>query len=257
MANIMDGRIALIMEGSPTALIFPINIFSFFQSPDDYNSRWIVGSFIRFIRTVGFLIAILLPPFYIAVFSFHPEIIPDSLLLTVKSSVNDLPFSPLIEALIMTATLELIREAGIRLPSPIGQTIGIVGGIVIGQAVVQAGLISNIMIIVVGLTAISSYVIPSNEMSSAVRICSYPLMFLSTTFGFIGISFGMMVLAFHLCTLESFGMPYFAPFAPLKLKDFKDSLIRLPLWKQNTRPSDSHAQKQAKQGKSRGWAKDE
>lgn len=256
VANIMEGRVAIIMDGSPTALIFPVNIFSFFQSPDDFNSRWITGSLIRFLRMIGSVIAIILPSFYIAIFTFHSEVIPNNLLMTVKASVNNLPFSPFIEALIMTLTIELIREAGIRLPSPIGQTIGIVGGIVIGQAVVQAGLISNIMIIVVGITAISSYVIPSNEMSSAIRLCSFPLMFLSSLFGFIGISFGLIALVIHLCSLESFGMPYFFPVAPLKFKGLKDAYIRLPLWMQNDRPADSHAQKQVKQHASRGWADD-
>lgn len=251
MAHLMEGRVALVSEGSPTVLIAPITFFAFYQSPDDYNSRWISGTYIRIIRIVSFIIAVGLPSFYIAVIGFHFEVIPDDLVLPIKSAVTHIAYSPILEALVMVLTIELIREAGMRLPSPIGQTIGIVGGLVIGDAVVQAGLISNIMVIIVALTAISSFVVPSNEMSTALRVLTYPLMIMAATFGFVGIVYGFMFILVHLCRLESFGTPYFAPIAPFHLKDIKDTFLRLPLWKQNTRPQDAQPQRVKRQDKTK------
>ncbi len=157
------------------------------QSVDDYNVHFVLGSFFRLIRTIALLISILLPSLYISLVAFHFEIIPQPLIISVKSSLQNIPYPPLVEALIMEFTIELIREAGLRLPAPIGQTIGIVGGLVIGEAVVNAGLVSNIMIIVVAVTAISSFVIPSPEMGSVVRLSRFPLMLSAATFGLIGV----------------------------------------------------------------------
>ncbi len=253
MANLLEGRIAVFAHGSPTALILPITFFAFYQSPDDYNSRWMIGTFYRIIRLISFIIAIILPAFYIAVTAFHFEVIPPDLVLIVKGSIDRIPYPPLIEAFILEIIIELIREAGIRLPTSIGQTIAIVGGLVIGDAIVKAGLVSNIMIIVVALTSIASFVVPSNEMNASITLLRFPFMILASFLGFIGITFGMVVLGVHLCKLESFGIPYFAPLAPLKISDLKDTFVRLPVWKFNTRPLDSHAKKIKQQGISRKW----
>ncbi|MGP4081452.1 spore germination protein [Pseudalkalibacillus sp. R45] len=255
--NIMEGRVALLMEGSPTALIMPVTFFSFYQSPDDYNSRWIVGTFLRALRLASFIIAIGLPALYIALVSFNMEVIPIELIFSVKESLEFIPFPPLIEAFIMQLTLELLREAAVRLPSPISQTIGIVGGLVIGTAVVQANLISNVMLIVVAITGIASFVVPSNEMTTTLRLLGFPLMILASLFGVVGIVFGMMVLLIHLCRMEPFGHPYFAPFAPFHLKDIKDTVIRLPRWVLNTRPYDARPQHYRQVWESRRWKKDE
>lgn len=246
-ANLIEGRIAIFMDGTPTVLIAPINFFSFYQSPDDYNSRAYIGTFIRLIRLFSFLIAITLPAIYIAVIGFHFEIMPEKLVVTVKGSVDNIPYPPLIEALLMELTIELIREAGIRLPSAIGPTISIVGGLVIGDAIVKAGLISNTMIVIVATTAIASYVVPSNEMSSTVRLLRFPMMIAAATFGFVGIVLGLMTLLIHLCKLESFGAPYLAPIAPFRWQDLKDSIIRAPLWKMKNRPLDSHPKEMKQQ----------
>ncbi|WJH35313.1 spore germination protein [Paenibacillus sp. CC-CFT747] len=173
-SNLMEGRIVLLMNGSPVGLIFPISFLSLYQSPDDYNNRWLVGSFFRMIRLFSFVTAITLPSLYIAVVSFHFEVIPNELLFPLKSSVQDIPFPPLVEAIIMELTIDLIREAGVRLPTSIGQTIAIVGGLVIGDAVVKAGLVSNITIIVVALTAIASFAVPSSDLSGTLRILRFP-----------------------------------------------------------------------------------
>ncbi|WP_347548537.1 spore germination protein [Pseudalkalibacillus hwajinpoensis] len=256
IANLLEGRVAVIVEGSPTTLILPITFFAFYQTPDDYNGRWLAGSYLRLIRLMSFVIAIALPGFYIGVIGFHFEVIPDDLVLPIKASIVDIAFPPIVEALAMVITIELIREAGIRLPSPVGQTIGIVGGLIIGDAVVRAGLISNVMIVIIAVTAIASFVVPSNEMSTTVRILTYPILISASLFGFIGIVFTLMIILIHLCKLESFGSPYFAPLAPLRWKEIKDAMIRVPVWKMNERPSDTQVEEIQRQGKTRGWKKD-
>ncbi|SUA98784.1 spore germination protein GerKA [Paenibacillus thiaminolyticus] len=151
----------------------------------------------------------------------------------------------------MELTIELLREAGIRLPGPVGQTIGIVGGLVIGDAVVKAGLVSNAMIIVVALTAIASFVVPSHEMSASVRMLRFPVMIAASLFGFMGIVFSLLIILIHLCKLESFGTPYFAPVAPFRWKDWKDTIIRLPQWMLNQRSNDPAPQKLVQERPSR------
>lgn len=256
-ANLMEGRIALFTEGTPTVLIIPVTFFSFYQSPDDYNSRSYVGTFIRVIRLFSFMIAITLPAIYIAVVGYHFEVLPYQLVITVKGSIDKIPYTPLIEALIMELTIELIREAGIRLPSAIGPTISIVGGLVIGDAIVKAGLVSNPMIVVVAMTAIACYVVPSNEMSSAIRLLRFPMMIAAAMLGFVGIVFGLMALLIHLCKLESFGAAYFAPIAPFRWKDIKDALVRVPIWRMDSRPLDPHPDKMKQQSASREWEKND
>ncbi|WP_314591047.1 spore germination protein [Paenibacillus terrigena] len=256
-AHLMEGRVVILADGDPSALILPVTFFAFYQSPDDYHSRWIAGSFVRLIRLVSFIIASLIPALYIAVIGFHPEILPENLIFSVKSSIDRIPFPPIVEALIMQLTLEVLREAGVRLPSRVGQTIGIVGGLVIGESVVRAGLISYPMVIVVALTAISSFVAPSNEISIATRLLGFPLMILAAVFGLIGITFGMLFILIHLCKLECCGTPYFAPVMPLRMKDMKDTFVRFPIWSLNQRPHDPHPQKYVQERNSRGWKQDD
>nr|WP_028403400.1 spore germination protein [Ectobacillus panaciterrae] len=253
VSNLAEGRVAILADGDPTALIFPVTLFAFYQTPDDYHSRWIVGSFVRLIRLLSFLIAFQLPAFYIATVSFHPEILPVELIFTIKGTLSQVPFPPIIEAALMEVIFELLREAGIRLPSRVGQTIGIVGGLVIGDAIVRAGLVSYPMTIVVALTAIASFLVPSNEMSTAVRILRFPLMLAASIFGYLGISFGLMIISIHLTKLESFGTPYLAPLAPLRFKDMKDTFIRFPIWRMNQRPHDPHPQRMTQETVSRSW----
>jgi spore germination protein KA len=257
VSNLMEGRAALFTEGDPTAIVVPVSLFSFYQSPDDYHSRWMIGSFVRLIRLASFLIAFQLPALYIAIIAFHPEMLPSELVLTVKKSVERVPYPPIMEAFLMELTMELIREAGIRLPSRVGQTIGIVGGLVIGDAVVKAGLVSLPMVIVVSLTAISSYVVPSQEMSTTIRILRFPLMVATAMFGFIGMSFGLALILIHLCKLESFGTPYFSPIMPLRFRDLRDTFVRFPMWNLNQRPHSTKPQRYVQQRFSREWEKDD
>ncbi|BCB04320.1 spore germination protein [Bacillus sp. KH172YL63] len=257
VANLMEGRIALLMEGSPTALILPVSFFSFFQTSEDYNSRFFISSFLRMVRLVSFITTLCLPAFYIAVISYNYEVIPVEIIFSIKSSLEYLPFPPLIEAVIMQFTLELLREAAIRLPNPVAQTIGVVGGLVIGSAVVEANFVSNTMVIVVAITAISSFVIPSNELSTTLRILGFPLMVMASLFGFFGIVIGLMLTLIHMSKLKSLGHYYLYPIAPLDVKALKDTVIRVPIWFMKQRPKDLKALYNWKTTNPRGWKKND
>lgn len=239
-SNIMQGRFAIITDRSPIAIVGPVSIVSFLQSIDDYSTPWMVATFIRLLRYLAWFMAIFLPALYIAVISYNFEVIPLELILSIGESREKVPFPPLIEAMLMELTLEMLREAGIRLPGPIGQTVGVVGGIVIGQAAVQAGIVSNIMVIVVATTAIASFIIPNYNMSATVRLLRFPMMLIASLFGIVGLALAMMTLIAHLISLESMGSPYSTPFAPTQFSDWKDSFMRWPITKMITRPRGVH-----------------
>lgn len=246
-SQLLQGRVAIIVDRSPGVLIGPTTFLSFLQSPDDYGTRWLVASFLRILRFAGLFIAIFLPAFYIALLSYNYEVIPIKLILSIGETREKVPFPPLVEALLMELTLEMLREAGIRLPAPIGQTVGIVGGIVIGQAAVQAGIVSNIMVIIVAFTAIASFIIPNYDMASAVRFVRFPMMLLASMFGIVGIMVGLMAFIGHVITLRSFGTPYDDPFDTIHLGDWKDTIIRLPLWLMKSRPSSTKPKQMKRQ----------
>lgn len=229
VSYIMDGKIALLVDGSPSALVLPITFFAFYQSPDDYNNRWIVGSFNRIVRMIGFVFAISLPAIYIAIVSFHSEVLPIGILYSVKVAITYVPFPPIMEAITMQVILELLKEAAIRLHSSIAQTIGVVGGLVIGTAIVETHLISHTMIVVIGLTAISSFVTPISEFGTSLRVLGFSTILAATLFGFFGISIMLMFIFIHLCKLEMFGVPYFSPFGPFRAREgLRDMYIRYP-----------------------------
>ncbi|MFD4705864.1 spore germination protein [Gottfriedia sp. NPDC058432] len=255
ISNLFDGKIAVIVEGSPTVSIMPATFFMFFQTPDDYNGRVLVGSFLRIIRLFSFFLCITLPAVYISVISFGYEILPYELVTTIQNSIEFVPFSPFVEAIIMQLILELLREASIRLPSPIAQTIGIVGGLVIGTAIVEANLVSNPMTVVLAITAVASFVVPVHEMSFTLRLLSFPMIILASIYGFVGIIFGLTLIFIHIVKLESFGSPYFSPLAPIRIKDLKDTLIRVPNWKMKTRPTNAQPTDTIQSQGTKGWKK--
>ncbi|MFC5405276.1 spore germination protein [Cohnella soli] len=235
-AELMEGKVAILVDGTPHVLVVPALFISFLNSPEDYYQRWDISSLVRSLRFVGILIGLLGPSMYIAITTFHQEMIPTQLLISLASQREGTPFPAFVEALIMEVTFEILREAGIRMPRPIGQAVSIVGTLVIGQAAVEAGIVSAAMVIVVAITAISSFVVPATNMSISIRMLRFPLMVLAATFGLFGIIVGVIVLVLHLCSLRSFGVPYMSPFGPFNLKDQKDALIRLPQWAMTTRP---------------------
>ncbi|HBI26743.1 MAG TPA: spore germination protein, partial [Peptococcaceae bacterium] len=235
-ANLMDGKAGLMFDNTPFALIIPGTLTAQLQSPEDYYKRYWFSSWIRVLRWFALLTALLGPSLYIAIITFHQELLPTELLMTILVSREGVPFPGLIEALIMEVTFEILREAGLRLPSTFGQTISIVGAIVLGQAAISAGLASPGIVIVVAITAIASFVIPTQPLSNTIRILRFPFMILAASFGLIGIVIGFSLLTYHLCSLRSFGIPYLSPLAPLSFSDLKDTFIRAPIWKMRFRP---------------------
>ncbi|TGE39358.1 spore germination protein [Desulfosporosinus fructosivorans] len=233
-AKILEGRAAILVDGSPFALTVPMVFIESFQSAEDYYSRPYLASLIRIIRFLAYSISVLSPAAYVALTSFHQELIPTPLLFTMISAQKEVPFPAVIEAVIMGVIFEILREAGIRLPKAVGQAISIVGAIVIGEAAVSAGLIGQPMVIVVGLTALAGFVVPAQiDSGSLIRLI---LVILAGLMGGFGLMIGLLVVIVHLASLRSFGTPYLSPLAPLTFSDLKDVFIRAPLWAMLTRP---------------------
>ncbi|NQX62776.1 spore germination protein [Paenibacillus qinlingensis] len=228
VAHLMEGRVALLVDGCSFATILPVTFFMFFQAADDFNVRWWNGTFFRFLRLISVMIGIALPSVYISIVSNHFDILPIDLVFSLKASLENIPFNPLMEALFMLTVLELLREAAIRLPKSIASTLSIVGGLVIGSEVVNANLVSTTMIVVISLTAVASFSIPSHEMRLAIRLISFPIMIASSLLGFVGISFSFSLLFMHLSKLETFGVPYFYPFMPFNPRRILMALVQLP-----------------------------
>lgn len=228
VAALLDGKIIVMVNGSPTILICPVTFFEFFSSSEDYYHRSIFSTLIRLIRIGAFFIALLLPSTYIALSTFHSEMIPTVLLLAILDTREGIPFPAFIEALLMEFFFELLREAGIRLPRPIGSAVSIVGALVIGQAAIQAKIASPVMVIIVSLTGIASFALPQYNMGIALRILRFPLMVLAVSLGGFGVMAGILWILLHLCCLRSLGQPYFSPLAPLRIQQWRDVFIRIP-----------------------------
>lgn len=250
-AYLMEGKVVIGTSGSPDTIILPVTFWSFFQSTDDYQISWLLGSIFRILRICSFFITIGLPAFYVAVSAFNPQLLPINFVNTLQSSLKHVTFPPLFEALSMMMLLEILREATVRLASPVGQTIGVVGGIVIGTVVVQSNLVSNTMVIVAALTGLASFIIPSYEMSSAIRLLSYPALLLSSLFGLFGLAFFFMMICIHLCQMNTMGLPYYSP--PFSLSDMKDTLFRAPLWNLRKRPGETAQNNRIRMRNPRSW----
>ncbi|MEK5164091.1 spore germination protein [Paenibacillus sp. FSL R5-0527] len=235
-AAILQGKVIILLDGTPFALILPTTFVSLIQSPEDYYERWQIGTLIRTLRYVAVGISLILPSLYIALVSFHQGMIPSKLAFSIAAAREGVPFPAVVEAFLMELTLELLREAGVRLPKPIGQTIGIVGGLVIGDAAVQAGIVSPIMVIVVAVTAVSSFAIPSYSAGIAFRMLRFVTMIAAALFGLYGIVLSLIMLSIHLSRLQSFGIPYLTPIAPSFTQDWQDLIVRSPLMMLSKRP---------------------
>nr|WP_090856485.1 spore germination protein [Litchfieldia salsa] len=236
-AGLMEGKVAIFLDGTPFVLLAPLTFGENLQSPEDYYERWYIGSLIRILRYFCAFVALFLPSLYVALVSFHPGMIPSKLAFSISSTREGVPFPSLIEALFMELTMEILREAGVRLPKPIGQTVGIVGGLVIGEAAVSAGIVSPIMVIVVAVTAIATFVIPSYSFAISIRMLRFVFLIVAGIFGFYGIILVYIMVNIHLANLKSVGVPYTVPFAPSFYKDWKDLVIRAPLTFFSKRPT--------------------
>ncbi|HEK9098825.1 spore germination protein [Bacillus pfraonensis] len=223
---LINGQVAIMSNGSPYAITGPATIMDFFISPEDYYLPWIIGSFFRIIRIFGVIFSIFSTPIYVAVLTYHYEIIPMDLLGPIVSSRANVPFPPVLEVIFLEITIELLREAGARLPTKIGQTLGIVGGIVIGQASVEAALTSTILLITVSLSALASFTTPIFKMSNTIRLLRFPFIFAASLWGGFGIILSIVFLLTHLMRLKSLGTPYMVPMYPFRKSDYADNFIR-------------------------------
>lgn len=235
-ASLAEGKIAIIVDGSPHALIGPTTLIEFFSAFEDYFVNWIMSSFFRLLRLFAVAFSVLVTPVYVATLSYHYELVPRDLLSALVATRRAVPFPPILEALFLELTIELLREAGARLPTKVGQTIGIVGGIVIGTASVEAGLTSNVLLIFIALAALASFTTPVYRMGNSIRLLRFPFLLFAELWGFVGIILCFCFLMGHTIRLTSLGRPYLEPIYPTRIKDFKDAFIRLPLDKQTKRP---------------------
>jgi len=233
-AKLLEGRVAILVDGTPFVLTVPYLFIEAFQAAEDYYSRPYYTSFIRLLRWLAFFISVYLPAIYVAVITFHQELLPPALLISVAAAEEGTPFPAVVEALLMQIVYEILREAGVRMPRPIGQAVSIVGALVIGDASVSAGLIGAPMVVVVALTAIASFIVPAlSDVSALSRILLLILAGFSGLYGIMLCTAGILI---HLCSLRSFGVPYTSPIAPANLSDMKDVFIRVPWWTMLKRP---------------------
>lgn len=244
--HILEGRVVVLLNGSPFALILPAIMIDFLTSPEDRNLKTIFSNFLRAIRILAAFFALLLPGIYVSVTSFHIEILPTELLYSILAARESVPFPVIFEILIMEISFEIIREASLRVPSPIGTTIGIVGGLVVGQAAVSAGIVSPILIIIVAITALSSFAIPDYTFSFHLRVFRFLFVFLGYAAGFLGIGIGLFVYLSIICDMESFGVSYSVPYSTME--NLKSTGIVLPpIWKREYRSAYLATKKSQKQ----------
>lgn len=232
---LMEGHVALVIGGNPFVLVVPITFWALLHTTEDYSLGWPFGAFLRFVRTGAFFVALLTPALYIAVSNYHPEMIPTDLLLAAAAAREKVPFPAIVEVLLMELSFELIREAGTRTPSVIGNTIGIVGALILGQAAVTAGIVSPLLVIIVALTALGSFAIPNYAFSFGIRIMRFFFILAASVLGFYGIALVLFVYTVHLCGQKAFGVPIMSPVAPYRPPS-KDIIIRYPLSLFNLRP---------------------
>lgn len=236
VSQMLEGRVAIMIDGTPFVLTAPAVFIQFFQAPDDYYFRFDIASGLRLLRILSFFTALIGPAVYIAATTFHQEMMPTPMAIAIAAQRENVPFPAFFEALMMEVTFEILREAGLRLPRAVGQAVSIVGALVIGQAAVQAGFVSPVMVIVVSMTAIANFSIPSFSMAISVRLIRFVLMGLASFLGFYGIMLGLLFMYLHLCSLRSFGVPYMSPLAPFNLSNQQDTVFRFPIYAFKERP---------------------
>ena len=232
--KLLEGRVAIICDGTPNILTVPNLFVDYLQYAEDYNNRWIFSVIIRAVRFFALFLSIMAPAFYIALLCFHPDVIPFKLLVTLTDSQQGVPLSPLIEMLALTLIFEIIKESGLRISRSIGQAVSIVGGLIIGQAAVQAGIFSAPSVVIIGATSLSAFII--SKLDASVILMRVSLMIAANMLGILGIVLLSIGFLIYMCSIKSFCVPYLSPITPLSGKDMKDSFIRIPLWAMFERP---------------------
>jgi spore germination protein KA len=240
VANMLEGRVIILVDGSPFALIVPIVFSQLYQTIEDYSERFVLASFVRSARLVALVFSLIFPSLYVALISFNPELIPTAFAVAVAGARAGVPFPAVIEVLIMEVSMEVLREATLRLPVQVGGALSIVGVLVIGQAAVAAGFVSPITVVIIAITTIGSFATPAFNVALALRMLRFPLIILAGTFGLYGVMVGLILIANHMLSLKSFGVPYMTPLVPGNFQGMKDTLARMPLWFMPKRPSFLH-----------------
>ncbi|MHB9940365.1 spore germination protein [Clostridium sporogenes] len=231
-ANLFEGKIAIIAEGTPFVMTAPAVFFEFFQAIEDYTQRTIISSFTRLLRYFAVFIVTTLPAIYITLIKFNSELIPFKFVGALIESRKGISLTPFMSILSMNIIIDFLREGGLRLPFKIGQTLSVVGGIIIGDAAIRAKIVSSTTLLVVGVSTVATFLIPNYDMAISIRLISYPMLFLGNFLGMFGITIGWFFLIAYLCTLESYGIPYFKIYK----SDLKDIFVRVPIYKMNKRP---------------------
>lgn len=247
-ANLMEGKIAILLEGSPIGLTVPTLFVEFFETVEDYYNRTLVGSFSRIIRYIAAIIILTFPGIYITIIKFNSELIPSTFIQSIIEARKGLALTPFMSLLSMNLVIEFLREGGLRLPSKIGQTISVVGGIIIGDAALKAKMVSSTTLLVLGITTVASFLIPNYEMALSVRILNYPAIILANWLGMLGVAMSVFFIIAYLCSLDSFGVPYFS----FNKSDMKDTLIRAPMWKMDKSPNSIPNNNPIRQGDLKG-----
>ncbi|MCL6548456.1 MAG: spore germination protein [Alicyclobacillus sp.] len=237
VASLLEGRVVLLTDGTPFALIIPAVFSQFYQTMDDYSERWLMGSLVRLVRLVALMFSLVFPSLYVAVIAYNPELIPTKFAVAVAGGRAGVPFPAVIEVLAMEVSMEVLREATLRLPQQVGGALSIVGVLVIGQAAVSAGFASPITVVVIALTTIGSFATPAYNAAIALRILRFLLTILAGIFGLYGVMIGLILITNHMLSLRSFGVPYLAPVVPGNWQGLKDTLVRMPLWWLRKRPA--------------------
>jgi len=235
-AHMLEGRVCVMVDGSPMALVVPVSFPRYWISPEDYYMHFIPASLFRLLRFFTFIIALLLPSLYVAVISYHHEMVPTDLYLTIVATRQGVPFPAFVEAFILEFMFEMLREAGLRLPRAIGPAVSIVGALIIGDAAVRAGLVSTPMVVIIAATGIASFVSPSYNAGIIVRIARFGFLFASAMLGFLGIMIALIIMLIRMVSLSSFGLPYLEPLAPFNKQEMSDILIRRPWFLNIKRP---------------------
>lgn len=251
-AQLLEGKFAILVDGTPLVLTGPITFWHMLKSSEDYYERFYFATFVLWLRYFFLFLSLFLPAIYIAITTFHQDLLPTSLVLSIAAARESIPFPAVIEALIMEISFEALREAGIRLPKTVGQAVSILGALVIGQAAVQAGIVSAPIVIIVSLTGIASFTIPRFNFAITIRLLRFPLMLMASAFGLFGIIIGTLWIFIHLSGLQSFGVPYLSGISPMKRDELKDILIRAPWWRMISRPETTIPSNRKRQP-GKGW----
>lgn len=229
--NILEGRVGILVDGLPMGFLAPGTFSQFFKVPEDHANHFIIASMLTILRYTAMVVTLLLPAFYVAVAMYHQEMLPIKLMQSIIDAKQSVPFPTAFEVIMMLIAFELLQEAGLRLPNTIGETVSIIGALIVGQSAVEAKVVSPVVVIVIALAGIAGYTVPNQDMGAALRICRFLLVIVSIAFGMFGLTVGAVLVVYHLCTLESYGVPYMSPFAGTRGRHVSRAFLRWPMTK--------------------------